>query len=112
MKRYSLAAALLAAVALFVSVPVLQAADSRILGQVVDPKCSVEKPADPCNVTGAQAGHPMALRGKDGTVYTIIGAYAVGHNAKLLPFVGKSVTVTGTVTIVGADRTVDIKTIK
>jgi hypothetical protein len=103
MKRYFIVGVLLA-VAAFVCGPIARAADQSVTGNLIDLKCNVSKPADPCHVDGATRGDPLTIHGQDGRNYKLQGPFTANKNAQLLALVGKRVTATGKVSIAGADR--------
>lgn len=103
MKRPILAGVLLAAAA-FVCGPIAHAADRTVTGNLVDPKCNISKPADPCHVDGAKLGHVLTIHGQDGRNYKLQGPFTANKNAKLLALVGKRVTATGQVSMAGSQR--------
>lgn len=86
----------------------LLAASETITGKVVDQTCySKDKannagvdhkmPAETkdCAIACAKMGMPLALLTKDGKVYEIAGSLADNKNAKLVPYVGQTVSITG-----------------
>jgi hypothetical protein len=61
-----------------------------------------------CAIVCAQKGHRLAVVTDKGEVYVVIGALALNNNAKLIPFVNKTVAVIGTVkTVVIQDYLAD-----
>jgi len=101
---------LLAGVALFgtvfVSAPRLGAAE-RVTGQVVDLACYMLDKANTgnthsgrgyaCAQACAKEGFQVGLITADGKIYEVIGDLAANKNARLVPHVGHTVTVTGEV---------------
>ncbi len=91
-----LLAALLAVSAFAAPAPV------TVDGWVIDSACtftqSLEKPISPeCAVACARKGSPLVIQATDGTIYLPISDHvpAAGQNARLMPFAGRMVTVTG-----------------
>lgn len=76
-----------------------------VTGEVISLSCYFQNPA---NVGAAGAvcaratvkyeGNPVGLLTSDKKVYQLAGGVVAGNNAKLVPFLGKNVTVTGDVT--------------
>jgi hypothetical protein len=73
-----------------------------VKGYVLDSACAftknLEKPVSAaCAVKCAKNGSPLVILAYDGTIYWPIDDQtpAAGQNAKLLPYAGKRVTVTG-----------------
>jgi hypothetical protein len=73
-----------------------------ITGWVVDSACAytkgIEKPvSEACARACAKNGSPLVLLGDDGTIFIPISDHtpATSQNAKLLPYAGKRVTITG-----------------
>lgn len=86
------------------------AATETITGKIVDQACYTKDkehnagidhkmPADTaaCAVGCAKLGRPLALLTSDGKLYTIKGDLAAEKNAKLVPHVAHTVSVTGDV---------------
>ena len=76
----------------------------KVEGFVLDSSCaytkSLDKPVSAaCARSCAKAGSPLVILTADGTVYWPIsgGVPATGQNAKLMPFAGEKVTVSGKV---------------
>jgi hypothetical protein len=98
----------LAAIALLaLSVPAF-AATQTITGKVVDMTCYTKDkvnnagmdhkmPADTkdCALACAKKGSPLALLTSDGKVYEIAGGLAENNNAKLIPHITHTVSITG-----------------
>jgi hypothetical protein len=79
-------------------------ASETVSGYVLDSACAYTKNLDKpisaeCAKKCAAAGSPLVILAADGTVYWPIDSAtpAKGQNAKLLPFAGQKVTVTGKV---------------
>jgi len=93
------AALLLAAVTLCVAVE-----EVTLKGEVVDVTCyskqGVAKGTGAshvsCALDCAKQGKPLGLLTDGDGLFKFVGEYAENNNAKLLPFVGKQVEVTGT----------------
>ena len=79
-----------------------------VTGKVVDMNCYMKDktnnagldhkmPADTkdCALACAKKGQPLALLTTDGKVYEIAGALAENNNAKLIPHITHTVTITG-----------------
>lgn len=73
-----------------------------IHGWVIDSACTftqhLDKPLSPeCAVACARKGSPLVIQTAAGEIYLPIAGKmpAAGQNARLLPFAGKAVTVTG-----------------
>ena len=83
-----------------------------ITGQLVDLNCYSENKALTANFhpgrglicaqACAREGFPVALVATDGKVYQVAGGLAADLNAKLVPHMSHTVTITGTVTTAGA----------
>ena len=108
-----LVAGLAAASFVALSVPAF-AATETVTGKIVDQMCYMKDKANnhaadhkmPADVAGcaaacAKKGMPMALVTKDGKVYTITGGLAADNNAKLIPHIAHTVSITGDVTMKG-----------
>lgn len=119
--------AALVAVALLVSAPMPAFAKTEsITGKVVDTTCYMKDkannagmdhkmPADTkdCALACAKEGMPLALLTSDGKVYQIEGALADNKNAKLIPHIAQTVTITGDTMEMGGKMTIhgsDLKT--
>jgi hypothetical protein len=87
------------------------AATETVTGQIIDQQCYMKDmannkgndhkmPADTagCAAACAKKGNPMALLTTDGKVYTITGDLAANMNAKLIPHISHTVSITGDVT--------------
>ena len=77
---------------------------TTVEGYVLDSSCAYTKNLDKpisvaCARSCAKAGSPLVLLTADGTIYWPIsgGVPATGQNAKLMPFAGEKVTVSGKV---------------
>ena len=90
-----------------------------VKGQVIDRNCYLKDPANnsgvdhqmpedtkDCAISCAKVGQPMALLTSDGKVITIMGGLAAKKNAKLIPYVGKVVQITGDFTNVNGAMTI------
>ena len=93
------------------------AADVTIKGEVVDIACAVDKKEAgkgaahaACAMSCAKRGQPVGILTAD-AIYTVTGDYAADKNAKLLDFVAKQVSVTGTVTEKDGVKTINAKSI-
>lgn len=87
----------------------LYAADQKnttvtVKGYALDSACAFTKSLDSpisreCAKACEKGGSPMVILAEDGTIYWPIdlGTPSTGQNAKLLPFAGEKVTVTGKV---------------
>lgn len=105
MVKFFLGSAAVALLAL--SVPAF-AATQTITGKVVDMTCYTKDkvnnagmdhkmPADTkdCALACAKKGSPLALLTSDGKVYEIAGGLAENNNAKLIPHITHTVSITG-----------------
>ena len=101
----------------------LVAADKASLttlhGYVMDSACAftkdLHKPvSEQCARDCAKAGSPLIVLSDAGEIYWPISEKtpAAGQNAKLLPFAGKKVTVTGRVYSRGGSKAIAIETIQ
>lgn len=86
---------------------------------VIDSSCaftkSLEKPISrECAISCANAGSALVLLANDGTVYWPISdeTPAKGQNARLLPFAGEKVSVTGKVYSRGGSKAIVIEKIE
>src|SRR4030095_883818 len=93
------------------------AADVTIKGEVVDIACAVDKKDAgqgaahaACALSCAERGQPVGILTAD-AIYTVTGDYAAEKNAKLLDFVAKQVSVTGTVTEKDGVKSINAKSI-
>jgi hypothetical protein len=50
-----------------------------------------------CAITCAQKGHRLAIVTAQGAVYVVTGDLAQDNNARLIPLIGKTIVITGTV---------------
>ncbi len=110
----------LIATAAFVSslVPAALASDITVKGEVVDVACSLAKKEAGkgaghanCAMVCAKKGQPVGILTPD-AVYTVVGDYAAGNNAKLLDFVARTVIVIGEVTEKDGQKSINVKSIK
>ena len=106
-----------AALAAALVMPVL-AADMTVKGEVVDVACSTAKKESGkgaahanCAMVCARKGQPVGILTAD-AVYTVVGDYAAGNNAKLLDFVAKNVIAVGEVTEKDGVKSINVKSIK
>jgi hypothetical protein len=89
------------------SVPAF-AKTETITGKVVDQACYMKdkvnnagddhkmpKDTAACATACAKEGHPLALLTSDGKLYEIAGALADNKNAKLIPHIAHTVSITG-----------------
>jgi hypothetical protein len=96
----------------------LLAQEMTVTGEVVDVACATKKAPGGkgddhagCAMACAKKGMPAGIMTAD-AIYTISGDYAANNNAKLLEFVAKRVTVTGTVTEKDGQKTITVTSIK
>ena len=111
-----------ALVGLFVATVCSPAADTptvTVKGYVLDSACAFTKGlAKPiskqCATSCANAGSPLVILTDDGTIYWPIAdtTPSSGQNAKLLPYAGDKVTVTGKVYQRGGSKAIVIDKIK
>jgi predicted metal-binding protein len=119
-----LLAGVAAAAVVALSVPV-GAATETITGKIVDQMCYTKDTANnhaadhkmPADVAGcaaacAKKGMPLALLTKDGKVYTIAGGLAAENNAKLIPHIAHTVSITGDVVTKGTAMTITAAELK
>lgn len=92
---------------------------SVVKGYVIDSACTfvknLKRPISAeCAVACAKAGSPLVILSDDGTIYWPISAKvpASGQNARLLPFAGKQVVVSGTVYEKGGSQAIVIASIQ
>jgi hypothetical protein len=100
------------------------AAVETVTGTLVDQTCYMKDktntgvdhkmPADVkgCAIGCAKKGLPLAVVTKEGKVYTIAGGLAAENNAKLVPHLGHTVSVTGDVVSKGESNTITSSEIK
>ena len=97
-------------------VPALASDEKTITGQVVDVVCTMKDKANAgedhlaCAMSCAKRGQPVGIVADD-AIYTITGDYASNKNEKLIEYLAKKVTVTGTVTEKDGEKTIDVKSI-
>ena len=99
----------------------VQAADEEVTmkGEVVEVSCyskrGVEKGTGPahvaCAIECAKQGKVLGLLTYGDGLFKLIGEFAENNNAKLIPFIGKQVVVTGTLDRY-TDYTVAVKPVK
>jgi len=101
MKRQALVSKALLAGMLALAVTAI-AADNPVKGYVLDSACAftkdLKKPiSKECAVACAKAGSALVILAEDGTIYWPIAdtTPSSGQNAKLLPFAGEKVVVSG-----------------
>ena len=97
------------------------AATETVKGQLIDASCykdnkaniyadhempNGEPVAKGCAAMCAKAGQPVALLTPAGKVYTVTGAFAADNNAKLVPYLTQTVTLTGEVTETAGTATI------
>jgi hypothetical protein len=89
-----------------------------VKGFVLDSACAFIKGLDKpiskeCAISCAKAGSPLVILAEDGTIYWPIAdtTPSTGQNAKLLPFAGEKVTVTGKVYQRGGSKAIVIEKI-
>lgn len=101
------------------------AATQTVTGQIIDQQCYMHDMANnkgndhkmPKDVAGcaamcAKKGLPMALLTSDGKVYTIAGDLAANMNAKLIPHISHTVSITGDVTTAEGKNTITAAELK
>ena len=97
-------------------VPALASDEKTITGQVVDVVCTMKDKANAgedhlgCAQSCAKRGQPVGIVADD-AIYTITGEYAADKNAKLIEYLAKKVTVTGTVMEKDGAKTIDVTSI-
>jgi type 1 fimbria pilin len=111
-----------AAVAAFVvalAAPTLAQDSVTITGELVDTACALKKGEGgkgeahaACAMACAKRGQALGIMTADAIYNVASGEYTANNNAKLLEFVAKKVTVTGTVTEKDGQKSIAIKTIK
>lgn len=76
-----------------------------ITGQVISLSCYYQNPANVGQAgmvcawaTVKYEGNPVGVLARDGKVYQLEGDIVANDNAKIVPFLGKSVSITGEVT--------------
>jgi hypothetical protein len=119
-----LATAAAAALVMALAMPAF-AATQTITGQIIDQQCYMHDMANnkgndhkmPKDVAGcaamcAKKGLPMALLTSDGKVYTIAGDLAANMNAKLVPHIAHTVSITGEVTSAAGKNTITAAELK
>ena len=94
------------------------ATDVTVKGEVVEIACSLSKGQGgrgaahaSCALDCAKRGEPLAVLTDDG-LYVLTGDFAANRNARLLDFVAKSVTASGTLTERDGNRLLNVKTIR
>ncbi len=93
------------------------AAETTVMGKLKDVKCAGDgkvdeagSDSDACATSCAKRGETMAVIAKDG-MYIITGKYAEDKNEKVIPFIGKNLTVKGTVTEKDGKKMIDVTSI-
>lgn len=93
------------------------AADMTIKGEVVDIACATGKQDAgkgeahaACATACAKRGQPVGILTAD-AIYTVTGDFTANNNAKLLDFIAKVVTVSGTVVEKDGTKTINVKSI-
>lgn len=103
---------------LSLGLPALAQNTTTITGEVVDVACALKKGEGGKGEAHAKCAMACAKKGQqvgimtDDAVYNVVGDYAANNNAKLLDFVAKRVTVTGTVAEKDGQKTITIASIK
>lgn len=123
MSRF-LATAAAAALVMALAIPAF-AATETVTGQIIDQQCYMKDTANnkgndhkmPADMAGcaamcAKKGMPMALLTSDGKVYTIAGELAANMNAKLVPHIAHTVSITGDVTSAAGKNTITAAELK
>jgi len=101
------------------------ASPETVTGQIVDRMCYLKDRASnkgndhkmpedmkDCAAMCAKKGAPMALLTADGTLYDIKGGLAADMNAKLVPHIGHTVTITGEVNENDGRKAIDSANLK
>jgi hypothetical protein len=116
-KCFELALPLLLVIAVLAAEP--SANPVTVKGYVLDSACaftkSLKKPISPeCAVACAKAGSPLVILAASGAIYWPIAdtTPSSGQNAKLLPYAGKNVKVTGRVFERGGSKAIVISKIE
>lgn len=98
--------------------PALAQNNTTITGEVVDVACALKKGEGghgpdhaACAMACAKRGQAVGIMTND-AIYSIAGDYTENNNAKLLDFVAKKVTVTGTVSEKDGQKTITVTSIK
>ena len=103
------------ALAGFVLVPVAaqdkDKAEKTITGEVIDIKCHKGKGHEACATSCVKGGQAAGIKvGEE--VYMIVGDFTADKNAKLVEFVAKDVTATGTVGEAEGHKTIKVSKIE
>jgi len=116
--RIAFYAALLFSIAALAMVCFADTPATTLKGYVLDSACAFTKNLDKpisteCAISCAKAGSPLVILAEDGTIYWPIADTmpSTGQNAKLLPFAGEKVTVTGKVYQRGGSKAIVIEKI-
>jgi hypothetical protein len=117
--RRILSWAAIAAFVAVVSVPALAQDSVTITGELVDTACALKKGEGgkgdahaACAMACAKRGQAQGILTADAIYNVASGDYTANNNAKLLEFVAKKVTVTGTVSEKDGQKSIAIKSIK
>ena len=115
MKKLTVGLSAFAFVALAFAGTVRAAAETTVMGKLQDLKCAGDGKtdagdSDACATSCAKRGETMAVVAKDG-LYIITGKYADDKNEKVIPFIGKQLTVKGTVTEKDGKKMIDVTSI-
>src|SRR5438552_2207642 len=96
------------------------AAPTSVTGVLVDRACYTRDKAntkmahagmsETCAADCAKKGQPVALVTSAGDVYTVTGEVAADNNAKLVPHMAHTMTLTGEVTDVKGVKSIAVKT--
>ena len=80
------------------------ATSETVTGQVISLSCYFQNKANVgaagivcANATIKYEGNPVGILTTDGTVYQVAGGLVANNNAKMVPFLGKTVSITGEV---------------
>lgn len=110
------ATALLIVLVTAISLTAADAQTATVKGYVLDSACAFTKNLDKpiskeCAISCAKAGSPLVILAEDGTIYWPIAdtTPSKGQNARLLPFAGGKVTVTGRVYDRGGSKAIVIE---
>jgi hypothetical protein len=112
---------LIAGVFLGLLLPAVSAAET-LTGQLVDLACYSQNKQNSgnahrgkgaiCGQACAREGFPVGLVTSDGKVYQITGELTADHQAKLVPYISQSVTITGDVGQQNGMATINGKALK
>jgi hypothetical protein len=80
------------------------AASETVTGQVISLSCYFQNKTNVgaagmvcANATVKYEGNPVGILTSDGKVYQVAGGLVANNNAKMVPFLGKTVSITGEV---------------